>query len=167
MQARQRVPRADVCLNAEVVVQLHRKCGVARRQTTGINRVRALEDTRRIGESGNGLAEIERTPASPGQVGANENLIANPTARAGTPFEGGRQAGTDAVPDDRGRDVDACETRNATGPLQQLTIQPAGAFGWIRSESPGEDIRWFVLTLLIVFGVCEQAMAYRLSYHPR
>jgi hypothetical protein len=59
------------------------------------------------------------------------------------------------------------QIRNATGRLQQLTIQPAGAFGWIRSESPGEDIRWFVLTLLIVFGVCEQAMAYRLSYHPR
>jgi hypothetical protein len=59
------------------------------------------------------------------------------------------------------------QIRKATGPLQQLTIQPAGAFGWIRSESPGEDIRWFVLTLLIVFGVCEQAMAYRLSYHPR
>jgi hypothetical protein len=59
------------------------------------------------------------------------------------------------------------QIRNATGPLQHLTIQPAGVFGWIRSESPGEDIRWFVLTLLIVFGVCEQAMAYRLSYHPR
>jgi hypothetical protein len=51
--------------------------------------------------------------------------------------------------------------------LQQLTIQPAGVFDWIRSESPGEDIRWFVLTLLVVFGACEQAMAYRLSYHPR
>jgi hypothetical protein len=59
------------------------------------------------------------------------------------------------------------QIRAEAGPMKQLTIQAPGAFDWIRSESPGEDIRWFVLLLLIVFAVCEQAMAYRLSYHPR
>jgi hypothetical protein len=59
------------------------------------------------------------------------------------------------------------QIRNAAGPLKQLTIQPSGVFDWIRSESPGEDIRWFLLSMLVVFGVCEQALAYRLSYHPR
>jgi hypothetical protein len=51
--------------------------------------------------------------------------------------------------------------------VRQLTIQAPGAFDWIRSEAPGEDIRWLVLVLLVICGVCEQAMAYRLSYHPQ
>ncbi len=59
------------------------------------------------------------------------------------------------------------QIRAEAGPMKQLTIQAPGVFDWIRSESPGEDIRWLVLLLLIVFAVCEQAMAYRLSYHPK
>ena len=59
------------------------------------------------------------------------------------------------------------QIRAEAGPMKQLTIQAPGVFDWIRSESPGEDIRWLVLLALIVFAVCEQALAYRLSYHPR
>ena len=59
------------------------------------------------------------------------------------------------------------QIRAEAGDSQHLTIQQAGVFDWIRSDSPGEDVRWLLLLLLIVVGVCEQAMAYRLSYHPR
>lgn len=54
----------------------------------------------------------------------------------------------------------------AIGPVRHLTIQPPGAFDWIRSEAPGDEIRWAILVLLLCMIVCEQAMAYRLSYHP-
>ncbi|MFO1092092.1 MAG: BatA domain-containing protein [Planctomycetaceae bacterium] len=54
----------------------------------------------------------------------------------------------------------------AVGPVQQLTIQPTGAFDWIRSEAPGDDIRWGLLALLVGVIIGEQALAYRLSYHP-
>jgi hypothetical protein len=54
----------------------------------------------------------------------------------------------------------------AVGPVQQLTIQAPGAFEWIRSEAPGDDIRWGLLALLVAVIIGEQALAYRLSYHP-
>lgn len=62
--------------------------------------------------------------------------------------------------------VSDSELLAAIGSVQQLTIQPAGAFDWIRSESPGDDIRWGLLMLLVVVIIAEQALAYRLSYHP-
>ena len=47
-----------------------------------------------------------------------------------------------------------------------VTIQPAGDFEWIRSESPGSEIRWFLLVLFAVVCMGEQALASRLSYLP-
>ncbi|REJ90402.1 MAG: VWA domain-containing protein [Planctomycetota bacterium] len=59
------------------------------------------------------------------------------------------------------------QIRAEAGDAENLTIQQAGVFDWIRSDSPGEDVRWLLLFLLVLVGVCEQALAYRLSYHPR
>lgn len=45
------------------------------------------------------------------------------------------------------------------------TIQEAGSFEWIRSDSPGSEVRRWLLWMLILIGMAEQALAYRLSYH--
>lgn len=58
------------------------------------------------------------------------------------------------------------ELRSGLGAVKHLTIQPQGSFDWIRSSAPGEDIRWGLLMLLVGVIVGEQALAYRLSYHP-
>jgi hypothetical protein len=50
------------------------------------------------------------------------------------------------------------------GGAQNVRIQPAGSFEWIRSESPGSEIRWFLLMALAIVCVLEQALASRLSY---
>ena len=47
----------------------------------------------------------------------------------------------------------------------EATIQAAGSFEWIRSDSPGSEIRRWLLWLLVLIGMAEQALAYRLSYH--
>jgi hypothetical protein len=47
----------------------------------------------------------------------------------------------------------------------KATIQSAGSFEWIRSDSPGSELRRWLLWMLILIGMVEQALAYRLSYH--
>lgn len=47
----------------------------------------------------------------------------------------------------------------------EATIQAAGSFEWIRSDSPGSEVRRWLLWMLILIGIAEQALAYRLSYH--
>jgi hypothetical protein len=46
-----------------------------------------------------------------------------------------------------------------------VEIQPAGDFSWIRAESPGADLRWLLIIGLLLLGMFEQALAYRVSYH--
>lgn len=62
--------------------------------------------------------------------------------------------------------VSDAELLAAIGPVERLVVQAPGQFEWIRSESPGEDIRWGLLLLLLGIIFAEQALAYRLSYHP-
>jgi len=52
------------------------------------------------------------------------------------------------------------------GPQTAVRIQPAGSFDWIRSESPGSEIRWFLLVSLAVVCIFEQFLSARLSYQP-
>ena len=46
-----------------------------------------------------------------------------------------------------------------------VTIQPAGSAEWIRSESPGRELRWLLLVGLALLLSVEQILGYRLSYH--
>ncbi|MCA9079204.1 MAG: BatA and WFA domain-containing protein [Planctomycetaceae bacterium] len=47
----------------------------------------------------------------------------------------------------------------------EVEIQAPGEFNWIRSDSPGSEIRWLLIVALCLIGICEQLLAYRLSYH--
>jgi len=52
------------------------------------------------------------------------------------------------------------------GPQTSVQIRPAGSFDWIRSESPGSEIRWFLLVTLALVCIGEQILSARLSYQP-
>jgi hypothetical protein len=51
------------------------------------------------------------------------------------------------------------------GDAAGVTMQDADALDLLRNEPPGQDVRWWLLALLLALLVGEQAMAYRLSYH--
>ena len=52
------------------------------------------------------------------------------------------------------------------GPQTSVQIRSAASFDWIRSESPGAEIRWFLLVALAVVCIAEQFLSARLSYQP-
>ena len=47
----------------------------------------------------------------------------------------------------------------------KFTIQTPGETDWLRRESPGEEVRWWLLWGLILIGLIEQTLASRVSYH--
>ncbi len=47
----------------------------------------------------------------------------------------------------------------------EFTIQSPGETDWLRRESPGEEVRWWLLWGLILIGLLEQTLASRVSYH--
>ena len=55
--------------------------------------------------------------------------------------------------------------REQIGQDVEINIQSAAALDWIPSESPGHDVRWWLLAGLLSLIVAEQAMAYRVGYH--
>ncbi len=55
--------------------------------------------------------------------------------------------------------------RRELGDGVEVTIQPAGSVEWIRSESPGRELRWILLVGLALLLSLEQILSYRLSYH--
>jgi hypothetical protein len=57
--------------------------------------------------------------------------------------------------------------REQLGSDVEVTIQQAETSDWIRSESPGQDVRWWLLAGLLLLFVGEQTLAYRLGYHTR
>ena len=46
----------------------------------------------------------------------------------------------------------------------EFTIQIPGETDWLRRESPGEEVRWWLLWGLIIIGLMEQTLASRVSY---
>jgi hypothetical protein len=55
--------------------------------------------------------------------------------------------------------------REQIGHDVDVYIQSASALDWIPSESPGHDVRWWLIAGLLSLIVAEQAMAYRVGYH--
>ena len=47
----------------------------------------------------------------------------------------------------------------------EFTIHSPGETDWLRRESPGEEVRWWLLWGLILIGLMEQTLASRVSYH--
>jgi hypothetical protein len=49
----------------------------------------------------------------------------------------------------------------------EVQIQEPGTFSWIAGREAGQEVRFWLLVILIVAAVSEQLLAYRLSYHSR
>ena len=47
-----------------------------------------------------------------------------------------------------------------------VTIQEAGATEWLAGEESDQDVREWILGLLVLVLLVEQVMSYRLSFHP-
>lgn len=48
-----------------------------------------------------------------------------------------------------------------------VEIQEPGSFTWIAGREAGQEVRFWLLVILVMACVCEQALAHRLSYHGR
>jgi hypothetical protein len=57
--------------------------------------------------------------------------------------------------------------RRRLGPDAKARIQEVGDFTWVHGAQSTREIRDYVLMLLLVILLAEQAMALRLSYHPK
>src|SRR5690606_32843792 len=59
------------------------------------------------------------------------------------------------------------ELMNELGNSKQIQIQEPGEFQWIQGQEAGREITNAILLILFVLLICEQLLAYRLSYHPK
>jgi len=57
--------------------------------------------------------------------------------------------------------------RRRLGADSKVQIHEAGAFDWIRGEQTQSELHDYILALLLFILAAEQAMALRLSYHPK
>lgn len=59
------------------------------------------------------------------------------------------------------------DLRDQIGTESGVTIQEPGSLQWLQGEEAGSEVRMFLIGLLILLLIAEQAMAYRLSYHDK
>ncbi|MCA9015414.1 MAG: hypothetical protein KDA77_08805, partial [Planctomycetaceae bacterium] len=59
------------------------------------------------------------------------------------------------------------ELKNELGNSSLIQIQEPGEFQWIQGQEAGREITNTILVILFLLLICEQLLAYRLSYHPR
>jgi hypothetical protein len=53
------------------------------------------------------------------------------------------------------------------GTESHITVQEPGVLNWIEGREAGQDVRYFLLAILISLLLLEQMLAYRFSYHNR
>lgn len=59
------------------------------------------------------------------------------------------------------------ELQNELGNRPEIQIQEPGQFQWIQGQEAGREITNSILVILFLILICEQLLAYRLSYHPK
>ena len=57
--------------------------------------------------------------------------------------------------------------RKQLGDDLRITIQEPGEFNWIAGRDAGQEVREWLLILLVLLLLAEQVMGYRLSYHSK
>jgi len=63
--------------------------------------------------------------------------------------------------------IASSQIRKLVGEDVELQIQEPGTIDWIEGKDAGQEVRQFLIYLLIGFFVMEQLLAYRLSFHPK
>lgn len=61
--------------------------------------------------------------------------------------------------------AETTEMKQRLGSGSSIKIQEYGDFSWIRSKQAGQEIREMLLYLILAVLLCEQLLAWRLSYH--
>lgn len=59
------------------------------------------------------------------------------------------------------------DLRKRLGDNSQVLIHEPGQLGWVQGQEAGSEIRKALLWILLALFLVEQALAYRLSYHPQ
>lgn len=59
------------------------------------------------------------------------------------------------------------ELKDELGNSPLIQIQEPGEFQWIQGQEAGREITNSILVVLFLLLICEQLLAYRLSYHPK
>lgn len=59
------------------------------------------------------------------------------------------------------------EIRGTLGDESAAQIQEPGNFTWLQGKEADQEIRRFILALLMLFLLAEQLLSYKLSYHPK
>lgn len=62
--------------------------------------------------------------------------------------------------------VATSELRKRLGSATGVTIQEFGQLDWVEGREAGSEIRQWLVGVLFILMLAEQALAYRLSYHP-
>ncbi|MFK7822204.1 MAG: CARDB domain-containing protein, partial [Planctomycetaceae bacterium] len=63
--------------------------------------------------------------------------------------------------------ADSDQLKEKLSSVDGLTIQEPGNTSWLRGRDAGQEIRAWLLGLLLLLFVLEQLLAYKLSYHPK
>ncbi len=56
--------------------------------------------------------------------------------------------------------------RKQLADVTNVTLRDPGDLGWLQVREAGRDVRVLLIVLLLLLLVAEQALAYRMSYHP-
>ena len=59
------------------------------------------------------------------------------------------------------------QIRRQIGDDVTVQIQQPGSFQWIAGKDAGQEVREWLLVLIVIFLVAEQMLAFKLSYHPK
>ncbi len=59
------------------------------------------------------------------------------------------------------------QVRKQLGEDLRVTIQEPGEFNWIAGRDAGQEVREWLLIVLVILLLCEQLLGYRLSYHSK
>ena len=59
------------------------------------------------------------------------------------------------------------QIRQQLGADADVDLQEPGEFSWIEGKDDGQDVRNVLLWALVLLLIAEQALAYKMSYHPK
>lgn len=62
--------------------------------------------------------------------------------------------------------ISTVDLRKRLGGVSGVSIQEYGQFDWVEGREAGSEIRQWLIWFLLATLIAEQALAYRLSYHP-
>ncbi|HLJ09967.1 MAG TPA: BatA domain-containing protein [Planctomycetaceae bacterium] len=146
-------------------VEVHPPDGSRVPLTVGIRSGDAKDTTPAPGDRGAGEAE-RLTYEEPYKNTDEPGVYALVLKRQDSGEEARRYAYNVAEAESRLKLISSETIKRRLGPDVKVQIQEVGDFNWVHGEESTREIHDYVLMLLLVILLAEQAMALKLSYHP-